>query len=117
MTIEGSTDAAVFGAYVENFLLPTIKKGDVVVLDNYGPHKSLKIEELIKSKGARPLFLPPYHPEYNPIENAWSKIKSILRTLEARTRKGLDKAIAKALKQISKQDILGWFQHCGYTVK
>ena len=117
MTIEGSTDAAVFSAYVENFLLPTIKRGDVVVLDNYGPHKSPKIEALIRRKGAKTLFLPPYHPEFNPIENAWSKMKSILRTIEARTREDLDKAIAKAIQQISKQDILGWFQHCGYGVK
>lgn len=117
MTIEGATNTEVFDAYVEHFLLPELKKGDVVVLDNYDPHKSAKAKELIKNKGARILFLPPYHPELNPIENAWSKLKSGLRAMEARTTKALNKALLKSIQEISTQDALGWFQHCGYGVK
>jgi transposase len=117
MTIEGATNTQVFNAYVEHFLLRDIKRGDVVVMDNYGPHKSTKTAELIEGKGAKIIFLPPYHPEFNPIENAWSKMKSILRALEARTVKTLDRGIAKAMNQISREDALGWFQHCGYQVK
>jgi transposase len=117
MTIEGSTNTEVFNAYVEHFLVPDLKRGDVVVMDNYGPHKSARTDELIKSKGARIIFLPPYHPEFNPIENAWSKMKSILRSVEARTKKSLNRAIGKAMNEISAGDALGWFGHCGYQVK
>ena len=117
MTVEGSTDTNVFCAFIETILVPNLKPDDVVVLDNVGAHRAKKARQLIEAVGARLLFLPPYHPDLNPIEMAWSKLKSALRAAAARTIEALDSAIAIACKQISEQDALGWFSHCGYQVK
>lgn len=114
MTIEGATTAQVFDAFVEHFLVPELKPGDVVVLDNGGAHKSVSIRQRIEAAGACVLFLPPYSPDLNPMELCWNKLKSLLKHAEARTREDLDKAIAEAMTAITPQDALNWFRYCGY---
>jgi transposase len=116
MTIEGGTSGDVFTAFVGHVLVPTLRVGDVVVLDNLGAHKVERARELIERAGARVLFLPPYHPDLNPIELAWSKIKALLRTAEARTHAALDAAIASAVLAITPSDAVGYFGGCGYHV-
>lgn len=114
MVIKGATNTEVFTVYVKDFLLPTLKEGDIVVLDNLSAHKDVKIRNLIESVGATLWYLPPYSPDLNPIENMWSKVKAILRKLKARTEKDLIAAIATALTRITSSDINGWFRSCGY---
>jgi transposase len=113
--LEGAVDAESFLVYVERILLPTLNGGEIVVLDNLSCHKHPRVRELIESVGAEVWYLPPYSPDFNPIEQMWSKIKHILRSLASRTFEGLVGAIRTALKRISIQDILGWFTHCGYA--
>lgn len=115
MVVDGATTKDIFKAYVEQILLPTLKAGDIVVLDNLSAHKNLEIRDLIESVGAELWFLPAYSPDLNPIEKMWSKIKSILRTLKARTEKTLINAIAKALESVTASDAKGWFESCGYA--
>jgi transposase len=115
MVVDGATSKDVFRAYVEQILLPTLIEGDIVVLDNLSSHKNQEVRSLIESVGAELWFLPPYSPDLNPIEKMWSKIKSILRTLKARTEKELINAIAKALEAVNSSDAKGWFESCGYT--
>jgi transposase len=117
MTIEGATDAATFEAfeaYVEHFLAPTLEKGQVVVLDGLGAHRTDKVRELIEARGADLVFLPSYSPDLNPIEEAFSKIKNIVRKAGARTREALVEAIAIAISALTLEDVAGWFAHCGY---
>lgn len=117
MTIEGGTCADVFVTYVEKVLAPTLEPGDYVVLDNLGAHRSRRALKAIRRAGATPVFLPPYTPELNPIELAWSKLKQLLRDAKARTREALDEAIAQALPRITGRDAHAWFRHCGYAVE
>lgn len=117
MTIEGGTCAEVFRTFVEELLVPTLEPGDYVILDNLGAHRSKRALEAIRRAGATPVFLPPYSPELNPIELAWSKLKQLLRDAKARTREALDEAIAHAMSCISVSDAYGWFGHCGYAVE
>ena len=114
MVYEGGTSLAVFEAYIEKFLCPTLRKGDIVVLDNLSSHKSVRITELITQCGAELKYLPPYSPDLNPIEKMWSKMKSILRRIKAKTVDELDRAIQIALDSITPQDALGWYTSCGY---
>ena len=114
MVVDGATTKDIFKAYVEHILLPTLKAGDIVVLDNLSAHKNKEILDLIESIGAELWFLPPYSPDLNPIEKMWSKIKSILRRLKARTEEALINAVAKALDAITANDVKGWFESCGY---
>jgi transposase len=114
MVVDGATTKDVFKAYVEQILLPTLKAGDIVVLDNLSAHKNQEVRDSIESVGAELWFLPPYSPDLNPIEKMWSKIKAILRMLKARTEKALIDAIAKALDAITANDAKGWFESCGY---
>lgn len=116
MTISGAVDGIVFKAYVEQLLCPTLIKGDVVVMDNLSAHKVSGVRELIESRGAKLVFLPPYSPDMNPIEKCWSKIKTYLQAAKARTREALEKALAEALRLITKEDAAGWFASCGYPV-
>jgi transposase len=116
MLIEGSVDTLVFNAYCEEVLRPTLKAGDIIVLDNLGAHRASRIEEIAASCGARVLWLPPYSPDYSPIELMWSKVKAYLKKVKARTQAELEKAIADALKTITVSDCLNWFRHCGYQV-
>ena len=115
MVVNGATTKDIFEAYVEHILLPSLKTGDIVVLDNLSAHKSQRTRELIKSAGAELWYLPAYSPDLNPIEKMWSKIKSILRTLKARTEEALIHAIAKALEMVTASDAKGWFESCGYV--
>jgi transposase len=113
MSVEGGTDAAAFEAYVEHFLAPTLEKGQVV-LDGLGAHRTEKVRELIEKRGTELLFLPSYSPDLNPIEEAFSKIKNIVRKAQARTRQALVEAIASAISALTLEDVAGWFAHCGY---
>ncbi len=114
LAIEGSTDAELFEAYVEGFLAPTLEAGRVVVLDKLGAHRTGRVRELIEARGAELVFLPSYSPDLNPIEEAFSKIKSIVRKAGARAREALNEAISEAMSAIKPEDVAGWFSHCGY---
>jgi len=117
MTLEGATDRDAFESYVDHVLIKTLRRGDIVVMDNLQPHKSARAAEWIASQGAELWFLPPYSPDLNPIELMWSKVKAHLRKAKARTQTALDQAVATALKSITAQDAQGWFRHCGYGRK
>jgi transposase len=113
MTVEGSTDAQVFLTYVKTILVPALRPGQVVFMDNLSAHQVDGVQEAIESVGARLDYLPPYSPDLSPIEKCWSKFKAILRAKAARTRDLLDQAITEALDMITPQDARGWFAHCG----
>lgn len=117
MCIKGGTDGAVFEAYVEKFLAPSLHEGQVVVLDGLGAHRSGRVREIIEGRGCDLVFLPPYSPDLNPIEEAFSKIKNIVRKFGARMREALNEAIAEALSEIKLEDVIGWFSHCGYEAR
>lgn len=116
MTIEGATDTAVFQAYVRAILVPSLRPGDIVVMDNLSPHKNEHTVALIEQAGASVRFLPAYSPDLNPIEMMWSKVKALLRGAEARTAEELQRAIAQALRQVTPQDAAHWFAACGYSI-
>jgi len=116
MVIEGSVDTLVFNAYCEQVLRPTLKVGEVIVLDNLGAHRASRIEEIAAGCGARVIWLPPYSPDFSPIELMWSKVKAYLKKVKARTQTELERAIAAALETITLSDCLSWFRHCGYEV-
>ena len=115
MTIESPTDTEVFRTYVEKILCPTLKAGDILIMDNLAPHKSKPTLELLAQKGVQVLFLPAYSPDFNPIEKMWSKLKNHLRGAEARTPDELMHAIAAALAKVTAKDALHWFASCGYN--
>ena len=117
MCIEGATDSLAFEAYVEHFLAPSLSEGQVVVMDNLGAHRPKRIRELIEARGAEIVFVPSYSPDLNPIEQAFSKIKNILRKLGARTYEALLEAVEEALSKVTPSDAAGWFDHCGYQVE
>jgi transposase len=114
MTVEGATDSEAFEAYVEHFLAPTLKNGQVVVLDGLGAHRTQKVRELVEGRGADLVFLPSYSPDMNPIEEAFSKIKILVRKVGARTREALVEAVGRALAAVTTEDAAGWFAHAGY---
>jgi hypothetical protein len=122
MCVEGATDSEVFEVYVEHFhvehfLAPTLSEGQVVVLDKLGAHRPKRIRELIEARGAELVFLPSYSPDLNPIEEAFSKIKNILRKVGARTHEALLEAMSGALCEVTPWDAAGWFDHCSYEVE
>jgi transposase len=114
LTVEGATTSVVFEAYVEQVLAPTLRRGQVVVMDNLSAHKGERIRDLIEGQGCELLYLPSYSPDLNPIEEAFSKIKGLLRKGEARTREALVEAIGTAISAITAKDARGFFEHCGY---
>jgi len=114
-SFDGATDTETFLTFVRDGLVPNLKPGQVLVLDNLPAHKSPKIDALIESAGARVLRLPPYSPDLNPIEMAISKIKSILRKLGRRTVDALFDAIGQAVISITADDAIGFIRHCGYS--
>jgi transposase len=116
LAVEGATTAAVFEAYVEKVLAPSLRPGQVVVMDNLGAHRPKRVRELIEERGCELLYLPSYSPDYNPIEEAFAKIKHLLREASARTRGALVEAMGAALKAISARDALGFFEHAGYRL-
>ena len=114
MTWQGGTDGLTFRTYVEIALVPQLWEGACVVMDNFKSHHVEGIREAIEAAGAKLVYLPPYSPDFSPIENCWSKIKTILRTRAARTYDALNQAISDALDEITYNDIIGWFSHCCY---
>lgn len=116
-TLNGSIDGEAFEAWVANFLVPTLKPGDIVLWDNLSVHKVAGAREAIDAVGAQLVWLPPYSPDFNPIEECWSKLKAVLRSIAARTREELDTAIAKAMAAITPADARGWFRHAGYQAQ
>jgi transposase len=116
LAIEGAVDTICFDAYAEKVLGPQLRRGDVVVLDNLTAHRASRIEEVAASRGAQVLWLAPYSPDFNPIEQCWSKIKTCLRGAKARTAGALDEALAQAIGLVTRADIRGWFEHCGYSL-
>ena len=115
MTLDSPLDTRSFLVFLEWSLLPTLTPGTVVVLDNLSPHRSPRVKEFIEGVGCTVLYLPPYSPDYNPIEMLWSKLKHFLRSLEARTTELLHDALLIALASITPSDALGWFKHCGLS--
>ena len=115
MTVNGATDTDVFRTYVRSVLGPTLRPGDVVIMDNLSPHKSQLTLSLITQTGAQVLFLPPYSPDFNPIEKMWSKVKQHLRSAEARTEPDLLHKIGQALESVTAKDAMHWFASCGYS--
>lgn len=110
----GALDAEYFDNYVEQFLTPELKRGDIVIMDNAKPHKSQRVTDAIKRVGCTLVYLPPYSPDFNPIENMWSKVKACLRKTCARTFDGLVDAVRDALLAVTPEDCDGFFEHCGY---
>lgn len=116
MTIEAATNQDVFLAFVREVLVPELKPGQVVVLDNLSPHKAPAVRKAIEVAGCKVLFLPPYSPDFNPIEPCWSKLKTLLRGIGARTLEALEGALVSTMDRISDSDARSWFAHCGYAV-
>jgi transposase len=114
MAVEGATTKEVFETYVEHFLSPTLRSGQLVVMDNLGAHRPKRIRELIEERDCELLYLPPYSPDFNPIEEAFSKLKHILRKIGARGKEALIEAMGRALEAVSTEDVRGFFAHCGY---
>jgi transposase len=116
LSVEGSTTSLVFEAYVRQVLAPSLRRGQVVVMDNLSAHKGERIKELIEGRGCELVYLPSYSPEYNPIEEAFSKIERLVRKAEARTKEALIEAIGSALSAVSSRDAHRFFEHCGYRM-
>jgi transposase len=117
MSVEGAVDGKAFESYVEHFVLPKLGRGRIVVMDNLSVHKSKRIRRLIEDAGCELLFLPPYSPDMNPIEEAFSKVKGILRKAGARTREALVEATGHALGAITRKDLRGFYNDCGYRLR
>jgi transposase len=116
LAVEGATTSAVFETYLEQVLAPTLSKGQMVVMDNLSAHKGQRVRELIEQRGCQLVYLPSYSPDFNPIEEAFSKIKGLVRKAEARTREALVEAIGSALSAVTSRDARGFFEHCGYRM-
>lgn len=114
--LEGALDGEAFRLYIKEVLAPVLAPGDILLMDNLAAHKVAGIVELIEARGARLEFLPPYSPDFNPIERCWSKIKTYLRKVKARTEAALLQAIKEALATITEADIRAWIEFCGYPV-
>jgi len=116
LVLSGAVNGMTFYGYVQHCVVPTLLPGDILFMDKLSAHKVAGLEELICSCGAHLVYLPPYSPDFNPIELAWSKVKTILRRLKARTFPDLIEALRQALLAITPQDIHAWFAHCGYAI-
>ena len=116
MTVEGFTDGAVLLAFLHEVLLPQLRPGQILIMDNLKAHKVAGVAAACATAGVRLLSLPPYSPDFSPIEECWSKVKTLLRAQAARTLEALEQAIAEALAAITSQDAHGWFAHAGYCI-
>ena len=114
LAVQGATTRIVFEAYIEKVLVPSLRRGQVMVTDNLSAHKGERVRALIESAGWELLYLPPYSPDFSPIEEAFSKVKGLLRKAEARSREALVEAMGEALGAVTAQDARGFFTHCGY---
>lgn len=112
--LDGAADSAAFEVYIEQVLAPSLKPGQIVIMDNLSIHLGSRVKQAIEAKGCRLLFLPAYSPDFSPIEEAFSKLKTLLRRAEPRSRQALQETIATALDLITATDALGWFTHGGY---
>ena len=117
MTVESPTDGDIMRAYLEQVLCPRLQPGQIVVMDNLSAHKVPGVRELIEATGAKLLYLPPYSPDFNPIEHCWGKVKQKLRSLKARTVDALEQAISEAIATITPDNASAWFTHCGYAIQ
>lgn len=115
--LKGAVDGTAFEVYVDQVLGPTLRPGDIVVMDNLSAHKVTAVESAITARGAQVHFLPPYSPDLNPIEQCWAKVKAGLRAAKARTFEALVEALKTALQAVTPADAIAWFQHCGYGVR
>jgi len=116
LIFEGALNGDIFETYVCDLLGPTLKRKDIVIMDNLAAHKQVRIREAIEARGAQVVFLPPYSPDFNPIELYWSKVKTWLRKAKARTFDALVDALCHALRAVTPNDALAWFTHCGYAI-
>jgi len=114
MAVEGATTSGVFETYVQRVLAPALMPGEVVVMDKLGAHRPRRVRELIEASGCELVYLPSYSPDLNPIEEAFAKVKHILRKIGARTKEALIEAMGRALAAVSSEDVRGFFAHCGY---
>jgi transposase len=114
-TIEGALDTAAFAVYVREVLAPTLQPGQIVIVDNLSVHKAPVVQQAVEARDCQLMFLPAYSPDLTPIEQAFSKLKALLRRLAARTREALLDALAIALAAVTAEDAHGWFRHAGYT--
>ena len=114
LAVEGSINREVFEAYVERVLAATLRPGQIVVMDNLSAHKGKRVREIIEKRGCVALYLPPYSPDFNPIEEAFSKVKGLLRKAAARSREALVEAMGAALAAVGAREARGFFEHCGY---
>ena len=117
MTIHGAADGLVFLTYITDVLVPELRPGQTVIMDNLSIHKIASIRQAIEAAGARLLYLPEYSPELNPIEECWSKVKGILRSIGARTYEALENAVSRALSYVTSSDAKGWFTHASYCMQ
>ena len=115
--VDGAVNGDVFEAFVEQVLVPELRRGDVVVMDNLSSHKRARVRELIESAGARLLFLPPYSPDLNPIEMIFAKVKQLLRSIKTRTQDALWQAMQSVLDKVTPSDASNCYKHCGYTLQ
>jgi transposase len=116
LILEDATNGEMFALYLEQVLMPSLHSGQIVIMDNASIHEGEKVRQAIEAKGCHLLFLPPYSPDFSPIEEAFSKFKAILRRIGARTPQELQEAIIYALQEITAKDARGWFRHCGYEL-
>lgn len=114
--LDGALDGEAFRLYVKEVLAPVLQPGDLLVLDNLATHKVAGIIEMVEARGAQLVCLPPYSPDFNPIERCWSKLKTYLRKAKARTYEALEQAIREALATITAADIRAWVKFCGYAI-
>jgi len=117
LVYEGALNGDLFKAYISQCLVPTLRKGDIVIMDNLTSHKVAGVVDPIIAAGAQVVYLPPYSPDFNPIEMMWSKVKAYLRKVKARTKESLEKAIVEALDLVTTDNILAWFKECGYSIR
>jgi transposase len=116
LVFEGSMTALTFDTYVDEVLAPTLRRGEILLMDNLSAHKGGQAQTTLEARGVQVVFLPPYSPDLNPIEKCWAKVKQALRAAKARTWDDLIDALAQALRSISPSDVLAWFAHCGYQL-
>jgi transposase len=116
LIVDGAANSELFEIYIEQMLAPSLAPGQIVIMDNLSIHKGQKVRQAIEARGCEVLFLPAYSPDLSPIEEAFSKIKAVLRRIGARTREALQQALEYALTTVSASDAAGWFSHCGYSL-
>ena len=115
MLLEGPVNAEIFAGHVENCLMPALAPGDLLIMDNLPARKSVRITQAVENAGCQLVYLPPYSPDYSPIENMWSKVKAILRKTAARTFDAVVDGVGEALHAITHDDCEGYYEHCGYS--